>query len=77
MAAIRLGLPATRPLPPLIDWPDDLAAAVGRHRYMLHGGYEFDGREIAPLDEIGVRNVAREIEQKASLRSRSVRCSRR
>ena len=25
---------------------------------------EFDGREIAPLDEIGVRNVARELKQK-------------
>ena len=64
VAAIRLGLPATRSLPPLTDWPDDLAAAVGRHRYMLHGGNEFDGREIAPLDEIGVRNVARELKQK-------------
>jgi N-methylhydantoinase A/oxoprolinase/acetone carboxylase beta subunit len=48
----------------LTDWPDDLAAAVGRHRYMLRGGNEFDGREIAPLDEIGVRNVARELKQK-------------
>ena len=64
VAAIRLGLPATRSLPPLTDWPDDLAAAVGRHRYMLRGGNEFDGREIAPLDEIGVRNVARELKQK-------------
>jgi N-methylhydantoinase A/oxoprolinase/acetone carboxylase beta subunit len=64
VAAIRLGLPATRSLPPLTDWPDDLAAVVGRHRYMLRGGNEFDGREIAPLDEIGVRNVARELKQK-------------
>jgi N-methylhydantoinase A/oxoprolinase/acetone carboxylase beta subunit len=31
---------------------------------MLRGGNEFDGREIAPLDEIGVRNVARELKQK-------------
>jgi N-methylhydantoinase A/oxoprolinase/acetone carboxylase beta subunit len=31
---------------------------------MLGGGNEFDGREIAPLDEIGVRNAARELKQK-------------
>jgi N-methylhydantoinase A/oxoprolinase/acetone carboxylase beta subunit len=64
VAAIRLGLPATRSLPPLTDWPGDLAAAVGRHRYMLRGGNEFDGREIAPLDERGLREVANEIKQK-------------
>jgi N-methylhydantoinase A/oxoprolinase/acetone carboxylase beta subunit len=64
VAAVRLGLPATRSLPPLTDWPADLAAAVGKHRYMLRGGNEFDGREIAPLDEWGLREVAREIKRK-------------
>lgn len=64
VAAVRLGLPATRSLPPLTDWPDDLANAVGRHRYMLKGGNEFDGREIAPLDETRLREVARELRQK-------------
>jgi N-methylhydantoinase A/oxoprolinase/acetone carboxylase beta subunit len=64
VAAIRLGLPATRSLPPLSDWPDDLAAAVGRHRYMLRGGNEFDGREIAPLDELGLREIAGELKRK-------------
>ncbi len=64
VAAIRLGLPATRSLPPLTDWPADLAAAVGRHRYMLKGGNEFDGREIAPLDELGLREVAADLRKK-------------
>jgi len=64
VAAIRLGLPATRSLPPLSDWPGDLATAVGRHRYMLRGGNEFDGREIAPLDELGIRDVAQDIKRK-------------
>jgi N-methylhydantoinase A/oxoprolinase/acetone carboxylase beta subunit len=31
VAAIRLGLPATRSLPPLTDWPQDLAGVLGRH----------------------------------------------
>ncbi|MBM3595039.1 MAG: hydantoinase/oxoprolinase family protein, partial [Alphaproteobacteria bacterium] len=67
VAAVRLGLPATRSLPPLSDWPDDLATAVGKHRYLLRGGNEFDGREIAPLDELGLREVAREIKRKKIL----------
>ena len=64
VAAIRLGLPATRSLPPFTDWPADLASVLGRHRYMLKGGNEFDGREIAPLDELGLRDVARDLRRK-------------
>ncbi len=58
VAAIRLGLPATRALPPLVDWPDRLAEAVGGHVYMCTGGHEFDGREISPLDPDELRRVA-------------------
>ncbi|MDH3771725.1 MAG: hydantoinase/oxoprolinase family protein, partial [Nitrospirota bacterium] len=64
VAAVRLGLPATKALPPLVDWPDDLSATVGKHTYLLHGGHEFDGRTIAPLDETGLLEAAREIKQK-------------
>ena len=64
VAAIRLGLPATACLPPMVDWPEDLVAEVGGHRYLLHGGYEFDGREIAALDEDGLTRVAEDINAK-------------
>jgi N-methylhydantoinase A/oxoprolinase/acetone carboxylase beta subunit len=63
-AAVRLGLPATAALPPFVDWPDDLADALGRHAYLVHGGHEFDGREIAPLDTDELRGVARDIRDK-------------
>jgi N-methylhydantoinase A/oxoprolinase/acetone carboxylase beta subunit len=63
-AAIRLGLPATLALPPMVDWPDDLAEALGRHTYLVHGGHEFDGREIAPLDPEEIRGAAEEIHDK-------------
>jgi N-methylhydantoinase A/oxoprolinase/acetone carboxylase beta subunit len=49
-AALRLGLPATRALPPLIDWPQPLREAIRARSYLAHGGYEFDGRPISPLD---------------------------
>jgi N-methylhydantoinase A/oxoprolinase/acetone carboxylase beta subunit len=71
VAAVRIGLPATRGVPPMTDWPGDLADVLGRHCYMLRGGHEFDGREIAPLDEAGLLDVAREIKAKG-LRSAAI-----
>ena len=61
VAAVRLGLPATLSLPPMVDWPDRLAAVVGDHRYLCHGGHEFDGRKIAPLDRDELRRAAEDI----------------
>ncbi len=64
-AIVRLGLPATRALPPMVDWPTDLRDALGNHVYLAHGGYEIDGREIAPLDEAELRGIAADIRGKA------------
>jgi len=64
VAVLRLAAPATTAAPPMSDWPDDLAAVVGRHHYLLRGGLEFDGREIAPLDEDEIAAAAREIAAK-------------
>jgi N-methylhydantoinase A/oxoprolinase/acetone carboxylase beta subunit len=63
-AAIRLGLPATECLPPMVDWPPDLRDTIGDHKYLVHGGHEFDGREISALDESEVREVAKDIKSK-------------
>ncbi len=64
VASIRLGLPATSALPPFFDWPAGLAKALGGHSYMLRGGHEFDGREIAPLDEKGLVAAIADIKRK-------------
>ncbi|MEZ5812873.1 MAG: hydantoinase/oxoprolinase family protein [Rhizobiaceae bacterium] len=61
VAAIRLGLPATACLPPMVDWPDDLRQAAGDLGYLVRGGYEFDGREIAALDEDEIDRIAEDI----------------
>lgn len=61
-AVIRLGLPATRSLPPLVDWPAGLRQAINGQVYLAHGGYEFDGRPIAPLDPAEIRDIARRIQ---------------
>jgi N-methylhydantoinase A/oxoprolinase/acetone carboxylase beta subunit len=60
-SVIRLGLPATASVPPLEDWPADLRAAIGARAYLLHGGFEFDGRAISALDANEVDAVAAEL----------------
>lgn len=50
---LRIGAPATLGIPPMVDWADDIkkicvaSAIVG-------GGFEYDGKELAPLDEEAV-----------------------
>ncbi|PPA70400.1 hydantoinase/oxoprolinase N-terminal domain-containing protein [Jeotgalibacillus proteolyticus] len=61
VAAIRIGAPATTAIKPLVGVPDDLRAILGKHLYIVGGGNEFDGREIAPLDEEGIRQIAEEL----------------
>lgn len=60
-AALRLGLPATKALPPMVDWPRRLRDAIGDHGYIVHGGHEFDGRTISELRPEEVKRVADEI----------------
>ncbi|GAA3653956.1 hydantoinase/oxoprolinase N-terminal domain-containing protein [Microbacterium marinilacus] len=70
-AALRLGLPATRALPPLVDWPQPLVEALQARTYLAHGGYEFDGRPISPLDPEELREHARDMKA-AGVRSLAI-----
>jgi N-methylhydantoinase A/oxoprolinase/acetone carboxylase beta subunit len=63
-ACIRLGLPATVCLPPMVDWPEGLRDIIGGHYYLAHGGHEFDGREISPFDADEIRGIAKQIKEK-------------
>ena len=60
-ACIRLGLPATVCLPPMVDWPLDLRDIVGGNAHMAHGGHEFDGREISAFEPDEVLEIAKKI----------------
>ena len=60
-AVIRLALPATQLLPPLVDWPGELKDAIGGLTCMVRGGHEFDGREISPLDRDELRKTVRDM----------------
>ena len=57
-AAVRLGLPATASLVPMVDWPADLRQTIGNHVFLAHGGHEFDGRTISQIDDDELRRIA-------------------
>ncbi len=71
VGVLRLCLPATSAIPPMTDWPRDLARTIGGHVTLVAGGYEYDGREISPLDEIAIAEAARAMRQ-ADLQSAAV-----
>lgn len=73
VAAVRLGLPSGAGLPPMVDWPDDIREIVGNHGYQVRGGYEFDGREISPLNEDEIVRIAGDIRAKG-LKAAAVTC---
>lgn len=60
VGVIRLGAPATESIRPLMEWPDDLEAAIGEQTAILDGGHEFDGRTLNNVDEEQVRETIRE-----------------
>lgn len=60
-AAIRVSLPASASLLPFCDWPADLSEKVNAGVHMVHGGHEYDGRAVVPMNELEVAEAARSI----------------
>jgi N-methylhydantoinase A/oxoprolinase/acetone carboxylase beta subunit len=60
-AALRVCLPASATLPPMVDWPEDLGALAGGGAYLVAGGHEYDGRPIVPMDERAIADAGRKM----------------
>jgi N-methylhydantoinase A/oxoprolinase/acetone carboxylase beta subunit len=60
VAAIRLTTPP-QTLMPMVDWPSEARAALGNHTFVCHGGSQFDGSPLNPLDETGLKEIAARI----------------
>jgi N-methylhydantoinase A/oxoprolinase/acetone carboxylase beta subunit len=56
VGVIRLSAPSGLAVPPFLEWPEDILAALGRHYRIVKGGYEYNGKLLAEPEE-------REIEQ--------------
>jgi N-methylhydantoinase A/oxoprolinase/acetone carboxylase beta subunit len=55
VGVLRIAAPAACGIPPMTDWSDDLRR-FARVVEMIGGGFEHDGKEIAPFDEAAARN---------------------
>jgi N-methylhydantoinase A/oxoprolinase/acetone carboxylase beta subunit len=60
VGVLRIAAPSSLAVRPGASWPSDLLTAVIGPTAIVRGGFEYDGSEIAPLDEDAVRAFARE-----------------
>ena len=51
---LRLGAPASLGIPPMVDWADDIRA-ICVESAVISGGFEYDGKQLAPLDKEAAR----------------------
>ncbi|RMZ79570.1 hypothetical protein DV737_g3390, partial [Chaetothyriales sp. CBS 132003] len=61
VAVVRLCGPFTQRLPPFSDFPHGIRNILEGPVFYVDGGFEFDGREIAPLNVDQIRKAARDI----------------
>ena len=60
---LRIGAPATTGIRPMVDWSEDIQkVAVGST--IIGGGFEYDGRELAPLDTAAAKSFFEEMKAK-------------
>lgn len=64
VAIVRVGLPMTSGIPPLVDWPDDLRSVIGDNIFMIGGGSYYTGTDYAPLDTDAIESAARTIRER-------------
>jgi N-methylhydantoinase A/oxoprolinase/acetone carboxylase beta subunit len=58
VGVLRVAAPATLGIRPGAAWPRDLLDTILGPTAIVRGGHEFDGSEISPLDEDGIRTFA-------------------
>lgn len=59
---MRIGAPASRGIPLMVDWADDLKA-IAVKTAIIGGGFEFDGKELAPFDVEAATEFFRELKE--------------
>ena len=69
---LRIGAPASAGIPPMVDWAEDLKT-IAVKTAIIGGGFEFDGKELAPLDKEAAGAFFRELKE-AGVRSVAISC---
>ena len=69
---LRIGAPAALGIPPMVDWAEDLKTVVV-DTAMVGGGFEYDGKELAPFDEEAARDFFLGLKEK-NVQSVAISC---
>ena len=69
---LRIGAPATVGIPPMVDWAEDIRD-IAAGAVIVGGGFEYDGKELAPFDEAAARSFFEEMKGKG-VRSIAISC---
>ena len=69
---LRIGAPASRGIPPMVDWAEDLKA-IAVKTAVVGGGFEYDGKELAPFDAEAAAAFFEELKAK-NVKSVAISC---
>lgn len=69
---LRIGAPATTGIRPMVDWEEDIRSIVAGS-LIVGGGFEYDGKELAPFDETAARKFFEQMKEKG-VRSIAISC---
>ena len=62
---MRIGAPATLGIPPMVDWAEDIRK-IAVESVIVGGGFEYDGKELAPFDAEAARGFFERMKGKVS-----------
>ncbi len=69
---LRIGAPASLGIVPMVDWAEDLKH-IAVETATIGGGFEYDGKELAPFDEEAAKNFFLRLKDK-NVKSVAISC---
>lgn len=63
VGVLRIGAPATLGIPPMTDWEEDIQKTAVETA-VIGGGFEYDGKELAPFDQEAASGFFRKLKGK-------------
>ncbi|MCF2544878.1 hydantoinase/oxoprolinase family protein [Ligilactobacillus ruminis] len=69
---LRIGAPASTGIRPMVDWADDIRR-ISAGSVIIGGGFEYDGKELAPFDREGAEKFFTDMKEKG-VKSIAVSC---
>ena len=72
IGVMRIGAPASRGIPLMVDWAEDLKE-IAVKTAIIGGGFEYDGRELAPFDTAAAATFFEELKAQ-NVKSVAISC---